>query len=751
MPAKIPRICDRIIEYSFYALFFFVPLVLTPWNFELFEYNKMMLTYALTIIIVGAWLVKMVAAKKFKIQRTPLDIPLLLFVASQILSTIFSIDRHTSIWGYYSRFHQGLLATFSYVILFYALVSNLDKKSTALRLIFVALISGFVVAIYGIAEHFGIDAKYWVQDVKNRVFSTLGQPNWLAAYLAILTPITVAFVLQIPTLSSPIKRLRELRIMNRELKNLPFLSSLFLILTSLFYLTLLYTKSRSGFAGFWIGNIAFWIVLFFQFRKKFLKWFIILNFAFLILTFLAGSPFDQVNKFFSASTLQQKITSPRAKNGPTPANIAPAGPALETGGTESGEIRKIVWKGALDIWRHYPIFGSGVETFAYSYYQYRPKEHNLVSEWDFLYNKAHNEYLNFLATTGVFGLGTYLLLTGWFLFITFKYLISNIYDLQLKSQKPSIIDNKYYLIILAFLAGYISILVSNFFGFSVVIIGIFFFLIPAFVFTLAEALDPQKTWSINFSKPQITIDDAKNPNPSNRLTAVPLNLRQWVTIATILLATCYLLFSLGRMWLADKSYAAGYNDIKINEYPKAYESLKEAINLNGGEPTYRSDLSQVEAVLSMAALQENQATLSAYLLNEALKESQKVIDQSPKNVNFWKTRTKVFYTFSQYDPKYKDEALKAILEAKKLAPTDAKVGYNLGVLYVNVGKTQEAIKAFEETVNLKPDYRDARYALALIYKEAGEPQKAIAQLEYSLKNIATQDAEAQRLLEDLKK
>ena len=41
--------------------------------------------------------------------------------------------------------------------------------------------------------------------------------------------------------------------------------------------------------------------------------------------------------------------------------------------------------------------------------------HNLTSEWDFLYNKAHNEYLNYLATTGLFGLGSYLLFIGVFL------------------------------------------------------------------------------------------------------------------------------------------------------------------------------------------------------------------------------------------------------------------------------------------------------------------------------------------------
>ena len=70
----------------------------------------MILVYAFTVLIVGAWLLKSIDDKRLVIKRTPLDIPLLLFLGANILSTIFSIDRHTSIWGYYSRSNGGLLS-----------------------------------------------------------------------------------------------------------------------------------------------------------------------------------------------------------------------------------------------------------------------------------------------------------------------------------------------------------------------------------------------------------------------------------------------------------------------------------------------------------------------------------------------------------------------------------------------------------------------------------------------------------------
>ena len=117
----------------------------------------------------------------------------------------------------------------------------------------------------------------------------------------------------------------------------------------------------------------------------------------------------------------------------------------------------------LKVWQRYPIFGSGVETFAYSYYRDRPVEHNLLSEWDFLYNKAHNELLNFLATTGVVGLATYLALFVALLI----YLIKLWRTQQLSSQK------------IALSVALLAMFISNFFGFSTVTTNLLFSIFAA--------------------------------------------------------------------------------------------------------------------------------------------------------------------------------------------------------------------------------------------------------------------------------
>ncbi|MFH1705511.1 MAG: hypothetical protein ABH867_01225 [Patescibacteria group bacterium] len=122
---------DKIIFLSFCALFFFTPLMLTPLNYELFEFNKIVFVYFWTIVILCAWAGKMIASGKFIFKRTFWDKPLLVFFASQAISTIISIDRHTSIFGYYSRFNGGLLSTACYLLLYWALTSNIGSNKKA--------------------------------------------------------------------------------------------------------------------------------------------------------------------------------------------------------------------------------------------------------------------------------------------------------------------------------------------------------------------------------------------------------------------------------------------------------------------------------------------------------------------------------------------------------------------------------------------------------------------------------------------
>jgi O-antigen ligase/Flp pilus assembly protein TadD len=651
---NISSVCHRIITIGFAALFGVVPLLLTPWNYELFEYNKMMAVYALTVIIVGAWIIKMIAQREIRISRTPLDIPILLFLGSQLLSSLFSIDPHVSWFGYYSRFNGGMLSIISYVLLFYAFISNWTNLTYLTNLIKVALGTGTVVAVFGVAERLGVDKHLWVQDVQNRVFSTLGQPNWLAAYLVALAPLTWALMLQVQS---------------SKFKVQSFIGG---AIATLLFIVLLFTRSRSGLFGFAVADAIFWALvlrshLWPEKVRPFLA-FVILHSAFLLVIFFNGTHVEAIDRWMTLESWKNRFDQQTTNNKQqtTPSQIQ--GTLLEYGGTESGKIRKYVWQAAINAWQSSTkakLIGTGTETFAFAFFRYRPVEHNLTSEWDFLYNKAHNEYLNYLATTGLLGLGSYLLFIGAFIIWFLKF---SIFKFQ---------------ICLALFAGWVSILVTNFFGFSVVVTNLFLFLFPAMIFVISD-------------KPKMIRRTIKFP------------------VFPIFLSQLLLLALLAIHWYADTQFASGYRFSHAGEFSSAIPLLKKAVDLNPIEPLYHDEYAA--ALAGLAQTDE--------LLRQSLTENDKALATSPQNVNFWKTRTKIFYSYSNLDPQWNKAAIEALEKAGSLAPTDPKVFYNLAILYGRQEDNKKSIELLEKTISLKANYRDAYYALWVFYTETKQPQKA---------------------------
>ncbi len=760
---KFPSYCNKIIQYSFYSLFFFVPLIFLGNTSELFEFNKMWFVFGLTIIIGAAWISKMIIERKIIIRKTLLDIPLALFLISQIISTIFSLDTHVSLWGYYTRFNGGLLSLISYIFLYYAFVSNLDVKAVS-RMIMISLASGIVTAVWGFPSHFGydptcfvfrgsLDTNCWTDAFKPtiRVFSTLGQPAWFAAYLNVLLPLSMAFVL-----------------LNAKQKKTKSLITYFIIML-LFYVCLIFTNTRAGTAAFFAVDVLFWIILFYKrifIIKILVKYLLIFHIAFAVCNFFFGAPISNLDKF-TLPQLQKKIVAYAQTEKSNSINK----PVIKaTGITDSAQIRMIVWRGAIDAWAANPIFGTGVETFAFAYYRYRPTEHNLTSEWDYLYNKAHNEYLNYLTTTGIFGLGSYLLIIGFFIFLTGKLLLhGSVATLPKKNNvavssesralKQSDNDNesqqyKKTLLVVGLFCGWISILITNFFGFSVVIINLYFFLIPAFIFLITGLLKYDKDYVKKL---------------------VSINAYQWVLIIIVFIIAGNMILGLFRYWYADTLYALGYNLDRSNSFQQAFPLLKDAVSIIPSEPLYKDELAVNLATLAEAFYLQNDATTAGQLAMEAISLDNQVIENHPNNIVFWKNRLRIFYSLANGDSQnkatYLSESIKSLNKSRELAPTDAKISYNLGVLLGQTGNPQEAVTVLEKTIELKPDYSDAYFALGLIYHQLAIGQttatasssgqetivnpelqkKAINVFQYVLDNLNPNDEQIKKTLEEWKK
>jgi putative inorganic carbon (hco3(-)) transporter len=710
----------RLIHFLFYLMLIVVPFTFTWINDELFEFNKMLLTYGFVVLIGGLWLSRMVVSQKIIFARTKFDIPLGLFLASQVISTITSIHPYTSVFGYYSRFHGGLLSTLTYLVLFYAFVSNFHKKQ--LKAVLLAIFIGaFGASLYAIPEHFGVspscvmiagtaNVDCWVQDVQSRVFGTFGQPNWLAAYAITLIPVAVSLLLASFT-------------KNKSLKNKSAIGRKILFFASLvaLTLTLLYTKSRSGILGLVVGGgiygLGFLIITWRSVKpNQTFKPALFLASVMISLGLWVGTPFTPslsaiVNQFrtpiASDLVIAQPATSSPSDNGPA-SPPPPIANRLDIGGTDSGEIRKIVWQGAYDVWKRYPIFGSGVETFAYSYYQDRPEAHNLVSEWDFLYNKAHNEFLNFLATTGVVGLSSYLLLLFWIVAVCFH-----------KIYKSSAAESDQ-LLALGVASGVIALSVSNFFGFSTVMVNILLFILPAVISVLYATKDQQSVPAA-----------ANNSSPKQNLFSLP----QLAGLFIILLSSVYLTIHVSAIWRADRAYTLGKQLARSGRLSEGATFLKSAVDLRPQEALFHDELALAYANMAIAFADRDEPENSATFIQVALAGVQNSKNLNSVHLNFFKSRARTYITLHTLDKKYLEDARRTLLEAKELAPTDAKVLYNIGLIELSQNKIDLGHTTLEETLALKPNYPAARMTLADSYSEHGQYKQAYQHYQYILDKI----------------
>ena len=127
-------------------------------------------------------------------QAHALDAAVVLFVAALALSTATSVDPARSYWGSEERltgmlfYWHGLLL---YLLARFGTVRQ-DWRFFARSCVLVA----FPVVVYGIMQWFGIDVPglerafpIFGRSGPGRAFATLGHPNFLGAYLAMVAPL----------------------------------------------------------------------------------------------------------------------------------------------------------------------------------------------------------------------------------------------------------------------------------------------------------------------------------------------------------------------------------------------------------------------------------------------------------------------------------------------------------------------------------------------------------------------------------
>lgn len=141
--------------------------------------------------------------------------PLVIYTLTAILSTIYSVDSHTSIVGGVGRF-ENIFVLLGYLVLSLYTYQTVKKKEDFKIIIKALLLSTFLLIIIGLFQMIGLDfiqfewiqkliipQDYWIEYLgtirshisSNAVSLTLFNPNYASVYMAMIIPFFIALMI----------------------------------------------------------------------------------------------------------------------------------------------------------------------------------------------------------------------------------------------------------------------------------------------------------------------------------------------------------------------------------------------------------------------------------------------------------------------------------------------------------------------------------------------------------------------------
>ncbi|MBM4464699.1 MAG: tetratricopeptide repeat protein [Chloroflexi bacterium] len=403
---------DNIIEAGWLTAAIVTPLFFSWYSNRVFEASKVALLRSITLVMLAAWLSKVLEAGNWKLEvgswrlevrgwRNPLLLPILLLVATYILTTITSIAPRISFWGSYQR-QQGLYVVLCYVVIFFLMLEGLRTRQQLERLITVILLTSLPVSLYGIMQRYEVDPLVWTRGGAERVESTLGNPILIGAYLIMVVPLTVGQLIRSfsPPPFPPTLRLgsgQALGGLRGEEKKIgpslvPF--GCYLLLLTLQLICLVFTQSRGPAMGFMAGALFFFLLLaVLRGRRGLALAAVGISIALLAILAILNLP-------------DSPLTPPKGV------------PFVERLGEISRDItydRSLIWQGAvnmLTVDQVRVIIGYGPETMGLIFYRYMLPDWAASKGYEQVADRCHNETLDAWVTGGLIGLAAYLVLFG---------------------------------------------------------------------------------------------------------------------------------------------------------------------------------------------------------------------------------------------------------------------------------------------------------------------------------------------------
>jgi O-antigen ligase/tetratricopeptide (TPR) repeat protein len=301
--------------------------------------------HAVSVLIAALWMISMVKDGNIRFYRTPLDLPILIFIVLACLSVFISV------YPYASRIQ--LYKVINYAFIFYFVLNTSWNKQELLNLTWFAALFGGIYAIAGVTLVGGELAGFRFFSSYKMISLTFVNHNHFAGLMEMVTMLCVALALAY-------KGSRR---------------ALFICVGAVAATAVFFSLSRGGVLGLLGGVSFFFLVMAFCKGRK--KNFLLLT-SFMVLVALLIAALGRMEYDFARLyTLKTPIVT--------------------------GKTRFEIWEGVLDMIKGNLWFGTGIGTFQYSYPRYK------TDSLEFFIKHAHNDYLEMMAEMGIVGIFSVLL------------------------------------------------------------------------------------------------------------------------------------------------------------------------------------------------------------------------------------------------------------------------------------------------------------------------------------------------------
>ena len=318
-------------------------------------------TYKLIIILLSAgWMLGhlidyfRIHTHESNLKFLKITIFSLVFISAMGVSLSFTDVFIIGLIGDNQRRNGFLAYLMLTVILLYAARSiNLRY---AVRLMKVVIITGIILSSYGILQINGKDFFEW-NNPYNSMISTLGNPNFASSMLAIVTLVSVFSLF-----------LKNFAIIYKVLAAIVIIMSIFSIVKS---------ESRQGILVIACG-LLFYICLYAYTYNLKLK--VLMMTTSMVVAVIAILGMLQI------------------------------GPLTSILYKDSVSVRGFYWRAGIEMFLDRPLTGVGLDRYGAYFKEFREAEYPLRYGWKLTSSNAHNTFIQFFATGGIFVGLSYLLL-----------------------------------------------------------------------------------------------------------------------------------------------------------------------------------------------------------------------------------------------------------------------------------------------------------------------------------------------------